>query len=112
MKELKALRKSIKHWCVDIRRPLLNGDTIIGHSFWKNKKERVKMLSCDCELCRLHANCRDCPLGSCDYEKSPYVLFYDKLNIEASNWMIESLVECYRLHEIYLNEMISIESNS
>lgn len=26
---LKAIRKSIKHWALDIRRPLLNGDKIL-----------------------------------------------------------------------------------
>ena len=104
MEKLKALRKSIKHWCVDIRMPLLKGDTIIGHGFWENKKERVKMHSDDCELCRVYTRCRDCPLGSCDHESSPYMLFYTKLSTEAASWMIESLVACYRRHEIYLNE--------
>lgn len=94
-KTKKALRKSIKHWCVDIRRPLINGDVIIGHSFWKNKKEEVKMYSDNCELCRVYDKCRYCPLGSCTHPDSPYELFYAKLNQEAASQMIESLVKCY-----------------
>ena len=94
-----ALRKSIKHWCIDIRRPFLNGDNVDPVDVcWKKKRVRVRMYSSDCELCKVYycKGCLRCPLDvACEYDNSPYMSFYKNMCLRTANVMIQSLVRCY-----------------
>ena len=99
-KDLELLRESIKHWCLDIRRPLLRGDEVIGDFEWKIDGSKVKMFSDDCALCvEYDGMCRSCPLNiigeKCLSENSAYLKFYYNLNIESANNMIAVLVKDY-----------------
>lgn len=100
-KDLKLLRKSIKHWCLDIKRPLLNGDEISDTLSWKSDNSDVKMFSTDCALCMEYSpTCTLCPLNiigeKCTSENGAYVDFYWNSGMESANNMIKSLVRAYR----------------
>lgn len=101
-KSKKALRKSIKHWCVDIRRRLINGDVIEYPQIkWRYEKTNAAIYNTSCELCRVfRSNCVDCPLSNigaeCNTQCSPYGVFRDTLDLKSANVMIETLIECYK----------------
>ena len=100
-KDLELLRKSIKHWCLDIRRPLLNGDKITRAFYWISNYDVVKMFSNSCALCSEYdMMCTSCPLDiigeKCTDNNSAYLKFYCNLNIESANNMITVLVKAYR----------------
>ena len=99
-KDLELLRKSIKHWCLDIRRPLLNGGEITGSFYWKGNYNKVKMFSADCALCMEYSpTCNYCPLNvigeKCTSKDSAWLEFNCNLNIESANNMISVLVKAY-----------------
>ena len=99
-KDLELLRKSIKHWCLDIRRPLLKGDEITDAFKWKIDGGKVKMLSDSCALCVEYIPmCACCPLNAinegCRGGDSPYSEFYYNVDIKSANNMILTLVGAY-----------------
>lgn len=99
-KDLELLRKSIKHWCLDIRRPLLNGDKITRAFYWNSNYDDVKMFNNSCALCvEYRRMCNSCPLNiigeKCCSENSAYLKFYCNLNIESADNMITVLVTAY-----------------
>ena len=99
-KDLELLRKSIKHWCLDIRRPLIKGGEITGAFFWRGNCDSVKMFSTDCALCMEYSpTCNFCPLNmigeKCCSANSAYLKFYCNLNIESADNMITVLVTAY-----------------
>ena len=101
-KDLELLRKSIKHWCLDIRRPLLKGGEITGRFYWKGNYDDVKMFNNSCALCmEYNGMCASCPLDiigeKCSGKDSAYLKFYCNLNIESANNMITILVKAYRV---------------
>ena len=99
-KDLELLRKSIKHWCLDIRRPLLKSGEITGAFFWKGNYDVAKMFSNNCALCvKYSPTCNFCPLNiigeKCCSKNSAYLEFHYNLNIESANNMIAVLVKAY-----------------
>lgn len=99
-KDLKLLRKSIKHWCLDIRRPLLKGDEVLGNLKWKIDGGDVEMFSDSCALCQEYSpTCTPCPLcrtnNACNIRNSMYLKFYNNANIESANNMIAALLNAY-----------------
>ena len=95
----KSLRKSIKHWCIDIRKPFFDGDSIFQIS-WKEKGTIVKMFSNSCNLCATYKECNGCPLvridDCCDSDKSAYSIFYDNRDLKSVNNMISTLIKAYK----------------
>ena len=99
-KDLRLLRKGIKHWCLDIRRLLLKGGEITGALYWKGNCDKVKMFSADCALCmEYNLTCDHCPLNmigeKCSGNDSAYLKFYCNLDIESANNMIATLIKAY-----------------
>ena len=100
---MKALRKSIKHWCIDIRKNMLNGDSI-RNSAWVKSGIEVKMYARDCELCivymKQYTGCKECPLHiigkDCGMLSSTYYSFRRKLDLESAHNVILELIYCYR----------------
>ncbi|MCK5014280.1 MAG: hypothetical protein KAS66_10710 [Candidatus Omnitrophica bacterium] len=98
---LQAIRESIRHWMLDIVRPL-KADNIIYSSIWASSGESVKCFNTDCAMCILlfTANwCTCCPLsitvGECAAEKSIYRKFRSKPNKETATDMVRALVCTY-----------------
>lgn len=99
---LQAIRKSINHWMLDIRRPLKDGAKIYRDDSecltWEDPVKHVPCCGDDCELCKIY-DCPDCPLKrngiNCEIYNSPYSLFYNNPNLETSNNMICALVCTY-----------------
>ncbi|MFX0197301.1 MAG: hypothetical protein ACFFCW_14350 [Candidatus Hodarchaeota archaeon] len=57
-KARKALRNSIKHWMIDIVRPLKRGYRINWYDMkWIHKDEEVKNGATHCALCREYPHC-------------------------------------------------------
>lgn len=111
--ELKAIRQSIKHWCIDIRRPLLKGDKIVTTSTqtllqfpslkWEKSGDPVILGSTSCALCKLMGQCGLCPLyittkKICNEPKSLYRIFHKCYDISAANTMISALIQTYWQH--------------
>lgn len=110
---LKAIRKSIKHWALDIRRPFLNGDKILlpdeveGHLVfvWWSSCEPVNCTGTSCDLCSLNDRsgcyyiCFRCPLQrngmGCSRTDSPYSAFCKSPNLETATGMVHALVGTY-----------------
>lgn len=100
------IRKSIKHWCLDIRKPMLNGDSIDKGdwhiSTWAVSGGDVKSGGDYCELCANYSDdlCRKCPLyligENCAKQESAYSKFRDKPDIKTVNDMIAVLIKCYK----------------
>jgi len=95
-----ALRKSIKHWCIDIRKPFFSGDSIF-ENYWIKDGTKVKMYGNDCELCKLYNyKCYMCPLSlfgsKCNDRSSEYSIFRRDLNLKSANNMITVLIKAYK----------------
>lgn len=108
MKEenLWAIKKGIRHWMLDIRRPLMNGDKILslgnlGCFIWDSSKILVPCDGNHCDLCKINSypDCKGCALEkngmSCGKVGSPYNIFYLNPNLETANNMICALVCTY-----------------
>lgn len=99
-KDLELLRESIKHWCLDIRRPLLKGGEITDMFEWAIKGGTVEMFSENCALCQEYGlACAGCPLhetnNTCSDKGSAYREFYKNTDIKSANNMIADLVKTY-----------------
>ena len=103
---LQAIRDSIRHWMLDIRRPLKNGDTILflaDEEFfvWSSSHKIVPCDGEDCDLCKINdrSDCTGCPLEkngmSCEKNNSPYNIFYNLPNLKSATGMVNALVNCY-----------------
>ena len=105
---LQAIRKSIKHWMLDIRRPFLKGDRIIKGNFpdyndmqWVLSKLAVKRYDVDCALCRLVDDyCPCCSLwkttgGGCKKHKSAFRAFLNNPNLQITTDIVRDLVCTY-----------------
>ena len=102
--ELKAIRKCIKHWCVNIRRPLLNGDFIIRDYnnllFWSNT-ESVKLGISYCQICLLFkVKCSKCTIKRitaipCVDDRSAFAKFEDDFSLQSCNKLISTLIAIY-----------------
>ena len=83
-KALKATRKSIKHWCIDIKRPLMKG-----------QYRGLPIYAGDCALCAEYYGdaCCGCPLANigayCASTDSAYDSFYEVRKIKNANNMIK-----------------------
>jgi len=103
---LKAIRESIKHWVIDIRKPLKEGRETMRLKFgrigWADTKEQLKIYSVDCSLCQLYYDgvCEGCPLydieGECGIRNTPYNRFYINPTLEKANGMIKALIKAYK----------------
>lgn len=104
---LQAIRKSIRHWMLDIRGPFLEGDQIIKGNFpdyndmqWVLSKMPVKRYDTDCSLCCLVDNyCQSCSLfittGGCKVFASTFRAFLDNPNFQTATDMVRDLVCTY-----------------
>lgn len=104
---LQAIRDSVRHWMLDIRRPFLKGDRIIKGNFpnyidmqWVLSKLAVKRYDVDCALCRLVDDyCPSCSLlkitGGCKKHESAFRAFLDNPNLQTSTDIIRDLVCTY-----------------
>lgn len=107
MTTLQAIRKSVKHWVIDIYWPLLKGDYIykeynvdenVDDLIWSNTEKLVPIFTNDCALCVLCVSCRRCPLRSCN-DESPYGRFIANPCLKTAKGMINKLVEVYWIEE-------------
>lgn len=106
---LQATRKSIRHWMLDIRRPLMTGDQILflGYDYsdksfeWSSSQKRVPCGGESCDLCKInnHHECNGCPLMEngtyCGDANSPYNTFYNNPNFNTATDMVRALVRAY-----------------
>jgi hypothetical protein len=105
-KTIQAIKDSIKHWEVDILKPLREGKKIGGSLIvrWLRKdgslgKKEVKCSTADCALCKLfyhpYTDCDRCPLNIIDNDccdsGSSYLAFRDNPNIKTAEAMINTL---------------------
>lgn len=103
-KELKAIRKSIRHWQIDIIRRLMCGDKITkkGGLRW-NDGSLIRIGYMHCALCMSMLSCISCPMrfvdNVCSSEDSAYMNFSKKPILENAIVMIESLKKAYRFCE-------------
>ncbi len=110
MTKLQAIRESIKHWMLDIVRPLktdeicLNTSSGISHSLivWRSNNKIVECYSDECALCVFNENiCFDCSLflltcRACGEDKaSTYMDFYRKPILITAKDMVRALVCTY-----------------
>lgn len=107
---LKAIRGCIKHWMLNIRRPIKRGvgiETIPSRVWpsdqliWAKNKQLLKISSENCQLCWLYnPKCDDCPLSqvtgyACPNEHSPYNNFITNPGIITANDMVRALIYTY-----------------
>ena len=109
---LHAIRRSIKHWCLDVKRPLMKGRVAESKNGvrveWKDSGKSLKVGARYCALCKLFfmwsAFCSGCPITQyhirCTTSHSPYELFFESPTLEHANFMIDALVSVYHS---YLN---------
>lgn len=115
MTELRAIRKSIKHWMLDIVRQLKEGDTIgcLRAStsemfngtvllYWISNDKKVQCYASDCNLCILHEDCCwACSLerlvgeGCGNSSNTPYGKFYENPCLATAKDMVCTLVCTY-----------------
>ena len=114
---LQAIRKSIKHWVLDIKRPLKKGNKILflGYddgikvfewSYGELNNNRVPCCVGDCELCKTHDDCNNCPLTKngmcCGDDDSLYNNFYNNPNLNTATDMVRALVHIYWVELYYV----------
>lgn len=108
---LKAIRGCIKHWMIDICRPIKRGvDVETIHSIvwyqdglaWTGQDgQLLKIGSRHCQLCQLHGdNCNDCPLRTvtdcaCGNRYSAYNNFITSPGLVTANDIVRTLVYTY-----------------
>lgn len=104
MTNLQAIRASIKHWIMDIKRPLKTDEIYdnCGELWWTEAGTIVKCNEGFCALCKLnHSRCVFCALvkwvGWCGDKDSLYNRFYDAPCTETAESMIQGLVLAYKM---------------
>lgn len=100
--KLKATRQSIRHWMLDIRKPLKVGKIIIKMDYYHIWAQEQTSVLCDgeaCALCQLYHGCGECLLGAngikCENDNSPYNTFYEEPNLVNATKMVNALVAVY-----------------
>jgi len=123
MTTLQAIRKSIRHWVIDIKLPLLRGGKVKSDSFsgdftWNNTEKLLPIGVRECALCSLFFNqsCRPCPLqregyGCCDWSGSPYKNFTDKPCLKTANAMIDALIKVYRIEKKWKEKQDGVDND-
>lgn len=119
--KLIAIRESIQHWLLDIRRPLLKRKKIVPNNWgspsfsllkWEGTADLVKVGGIYCSLCKQSKLCKECALyvatkQECALPDSPYQLFMAYQDIPAADAMISALVFTYWYTAQNMKMMIS-----
>lgn len=112
--DLVATRECIKHWVLDILRPLRKDKTIKRGSikdpglgatslFWEETERKVPIAVGDCALCKIYYrdSCRGCPLylatgWKCSEHRSAYIQFRVRPTVNNAKKMVSDLVDTYK----------------